>query len=36
LITRPTNGGAFAIELVGDIANMVTLSAGAESVAKEP
>ena len=26
----------FAIELVGEIANMVTLSAGAESVTKEP
>ena len=32
---RPTEDG-FAIELVGEIANMVKLSAGAESIATEP
>jgi site-specific DNA recombinase len=32
---RPAEDG-FAIELIGEIANMVTLSAGAESVTKEP
>ena len=31
---RPAEDG-FAIELIGEIANMVTLSAGAESVTKE-
>ena len=32
---RPAEDG-FAIELIGEIANMVTFSAGAESVTKEP
>jgi hypothetical protein len=34
-VVRPADDG-FAIELVGEIANMVRLSAGAEIVGKEP
>jgi site-specific DNA recombinase len=35
VVVRPADDG-FAIELVGEIANMVRLSAGAESFGREP